>query len=237
METYPDDPSLASAVAEGMRERLFAAGAAGRSFAVALSGGRISTRVFAVLAAEPGGDWSAVARFFWADERCVPPDHPDSNYVAARRDLLEPLRIPADHVHRIAGELPPERAAELATAALRRETRAPDGTMPSLDLVLLGMGEDGHVASLFPGDDQTLADEQSVFLPVWNAPKPPPVRVTLSMGALLAAREVWVVIAGPGKEDALRESLSPAGRTPLARLLQRRPATRILCSRALFAFA
>ncbi len=227
METYPDDDALAAAVAAGVRGKLSAARKAGGRLTVALSGGRISLRVFAALAAEPG-DWALAAQFFWADERCVPPDHADSNFLAAQCELLEPLRVPAGQVHRIAGELPPERAAELASAALRRVSGTPDDEMPALDLVLLGMGEDGHVASLFPGHDQTLTDGEAVYLPVWDAPKPPPVRVTLGLGALLAAREVWVVIAGGGKEDALRESLAPAGRTPLALLLQRRSATRIL---------
>ncbi len=99
--------------------------------------------------------------------------------------------------------------------------------MPVLDLVLLGMGEDGHVASLFPGDEVALADHAAVFRPVKNAPKPPPCRVTLGIGPLLAAREVWVLAAGAGKAAALRDALSPQGSTPLARVIRQRAMTRI----------
>lgn len=230
LEIFPDAETLGATVAAEWCQQLAAAKAAGRVHTIALSGGRISAHVFAAvcrLAATHPPDWSP-ARIFWADERCVPPEHPDSNFLAARGGLLDPLRIPSAQVHRIRGEADPATAAAEAASALRAATDCAAEAMPVIDIVLLGMGEDGHVASLFPGQDAVLADETSVFLPVFYSPKPPPVRVTLGMGALVATREIWVLISGAGKEQALAESLTPAGSTPLARLLQRRAFTRIL---------
>ncbi|MBN8457740.1 MAG: 6-phosphogluconolactonase [Verrucomicrobia bacterium] len=227
---FSDDEELASAVADEWSAEIRAAQAAGRPHVVALSGGRISLRVFAAMAdrAKNAALDLTPARFFWADERCVPPGHPDSNYLPARNFLFGPAGVPAGHIHRIRGEDDPALAAAAATAALREVTGTGPGCMPSADLVLLGMGEDGHVASLFPGHDSVLTDETSVFLPVENSPKPPARRVTLGIGPILAAREVWVVVAGDGKSAALRESLSPNGSTPLATVIRRRADTRIM---------
>lgn len=227
---FPDDIALAAAVADGWRAQLTAAKQAGRLHVVALSGGRISLRVFAMLAdlAAHGDPDMAPARFFWADERCVPPDHPDSNFLSARTLLLDPAGVPPSHIHRIRGEDEPSEAAARASAALSEATGAAPDAMPVTDLVLLGMGEDGHVASLFPGHDAILADESTVFLPVEGSPKPPPRRITLGPGPIIAAREVWVIVAGDGKEAALRESLDPGGDTPLASIIRRRANTRVL---------
>jgi 6-phosphogluconolactonase len=165
--------------------------------------------------------------FFWADERCVPPDHPDSNYAVALQHLLAPLGIPASRIHRVRGEADPVLAAREAEAELWRWATDSSGNLPVLDLVLLGMGEDGHVASLFPGNlDQDMA-APGAYHPVLG-PKPPPQRITLTYAALAAAREAWVLVAGAGKEDAWRESLRPNGRTPLARMLQARRRTYLL---------
>jgi 6-phosphogluconolactonase len=97
---------------------------------------------------------------------------------------------------------------------------------PLLDLAFLGMGEDGHVASLFPGAWEAAVRDKSVYLPV-VASKPPPQRITLNFAALVAARHIWVLASGAGKENALRESLSANGTTPLARVLQAREQTLI----------
>lgn len=195
-------------------------------WSAALSGGRIAREFFAALAQagrEHAALWDAV-EFFWADERCVPPDHPESNFALAQALLLGPTAVRPERIHRIRGELDPEEAARLASAELAGCVPArPDG-VPVLDWVFLGMGEDGHVASLFPGDPA--ADSKEFYRAV-IAPKPPPRRVTLSYDVLGAAREVWVLVSGPGKEAALRASLSAGGTTPLARVLQRRRHTRI----------
>jgi len=98
---------------------------------------------------------------------------------------------------------------------------------PVLDLVILGMGEDGHVASLFPGETEEVIKSEAVYRAV-TAVKPPPRRITLGYAAIVAAREVWVIAAGAGKEGALKESFSPRGKTPLARVLGQRAQTRVL---------
>ncbi len=226
LQVFPSDDALAAAAAAAWLDAVAAADSAHR---VALSGGRVATKWFAEVVAQAATrrlDFGSV-EFFWADERCVPPADPASNYRLAREGLLEPLGITNNRVHRIRGESEPEAAAAAATADLRRVASSPGTAQPVLALVLLGMGEDGHVASLFPGDEAALADHTAVFRAVRNAPKPPPCRVTLGLGALMAAREVWVLVAGKGKAPALRESLAPDGQTPLARVIQSRPATRI----------
>jgi 6-phosphogluconolactonase len=195
---------------------------------VALSGGRVAGRFMAAAAERSrsrGVSWDDVD-FYWGDERCVPPEHADSNYRLADEALLTPLGIAADKRHRLRGELPPAEAARLAEEELRSATRTSGGSVPVLDLVFLGMGEDGHVASLFPEAPQEVIESRALVLPVIG-PKPPPQRLTLTFPVLAAAREVWVLASGAGKEQALRESLAPGLRTPLARLLSQRGSTRI----------
>ena len=195
---------------------------------IAVSGGRIAKDFFTALArlTHEQGRSLAHVHFFWADERCVPPDDAESNYRSAAELLIVPLGLPAQNVHRLRGEDDPDRAAQAAEAELRRWTAASSGSQPVLDLVLLGMGEDGHVASLFPGEPAEVMGSDAVYRPV-TASKPPPRRITLGYGAIAAAREVWVLASGAGKEAALRESLSPSGKTPLARVLQRRTSTKL----------
>jgi 6-phosphogluconolactonase len=188
----------------------------------AFSGGRIAERFFEAITSEVRDRKISLAQvhFFWADERCVPPDDRQSNYWLMHARLLQPLKVPATQVHRIKGELGPAAAAREASQEFRR-------VVPSaLDFVFLGMGEDGHIASIFPGDPIDESPTES-YRPVFSAPKPPPQRVTLAMHAMVAARDVWVLASGDGKEKALGKSLSSAAETPLGWLLQRREYTRI----------
>lgn len=200
----------------------------------ALSGGRIAKDFFSAVArlAQGRGQSLAHVHFFWADERCVPPDHAESNYRTAAELLFTPLGLPDRNIHRVRGEEDSEQAARAAEADLRRIAPAGVTGQPVLDVVLLGMGEDAHVASLFPGEPEAVMDSPAVYRAV-TASKPPPRRVTLGYAAIAAAREVWVLASGAGKEAALRESLSPQGRTPLARVLRGRERTRILTDIAL----
>lgn len=200
-----------------------------RSKLVALSGGRIARKLYSsAAAAAAAGKQSVFAgvHFFWGDERCVPQSDPESNFGIAQTLLFQPLNIGNQFIHRIQGELPPVSAASAACAELSRI--APRNTVgqPVLDLVFLGMGEDGHVASLFPGESEQELSSEAIYRPV-VASKPPPHRITLGLGVLAAAREVWVLASGPGKENALRQSLSPSGATPLGRLLRARSQTTI----------
>jgi 6-phosphogluconolactonase len=192
-------------------------------FTVALSGGRIANDFFREIAAQARQhEGIRRAHFFWADERCVPPDHADSNYRVARELLLEPLQIEPSHIHRIRGEDEPAEAAAAASDELLRIALSKSAGQPILDWVFLGMGEDGHVASLFPGGEP----RPGIYYDV-TGPKPPPRRITLSYDVLAAAGEVWVLVSGSGKEAALLESLRPGGTTPLARVLKRRKGTEI----------
>lgn len=195
---------------------------------VALSGGRIAKDFFGTVArlAQERGQSLAHIHFFWADERCVPPDHAESNYRSAAELLFAPLGLPAENIHRIRGEDEPRRAAREAEAELQKFVPADAAGQPVLDLVLLGMGEDGHVASLFPAEPEATMSSPAVYRPV-TANKPPPRRITLGYTTIAAAREVWVLASGAGKEAALRESLTPGGITPLARVLRGRERTRI----------
>ncbi len=201
-----------------------AAGAThGKAFSVALSGGRIAPALYAAAVAA-GRDrselWGEV-EFFFADERWVPLDDPESNYRLAREHLFDPLRIAAQRVHPFAVSADLEFAVAQAQAEVLRATTVNRQGDPRFDLVILGMGEDGHVASLFPEAPLSVVESRAVYLAV-TGPKPPPQRVTLTYPALAAARSVWVLASGLGKEAALRASLAPGGTTPLARVLQSR---------------
>lgn len=225
---FPDATALAAAAAQDWLAQLEVANRRGARHLVALSGGRIARDFFAATAAAAGvqGVSFASAHFFWADERCVPPDDPESNFGMARALLLGPLGVQDEAVHRIQGERDSGDAAAAAANDLRRSAPASTVGQPVLDLVILGMGEDGHVASLFPGEPPDRFTLPLVYRAVVG-PKPPPHRVTLGYPAIAAASQAWVLISGRGKESALQESLTSSGRTPLARVLQSRSSTRI----------
>ena len=219
----PDE--LAQAAAAAWVESVAASGRAGQTHSVALSGGRITQKFFtsAVTQAQARAVAFGHVHFFWADERCVPPTDADSNFKMAKELLLAPLNIAADKIHRLRGEDSPAVAVQNAETELRQVTVSYKNRQPVLDLVLLGMGEDGHVASLFPGAGAEILDCTEPFLVIENSPKPPPTRISLSYAAIAAAGETWVIASGAGKEAALRESLKPDGRTPLARVIRSRP--------------
>jgi 6-phosphogluconolactonase len=196
---------------------------------VALSGGRIAGEFFSAVTRLAHGSIQALHSFdyFWSDERCVPPEHTESNYRLAYERMLLPLDVPKARIHRIRGEVQPDEAARVAEAELRATIQAGEAGQPVLDLVLLGMGEDGHVASLFPGEPASARASSAVFRPVLG-PKPPPQRITLGYATLAAARVVWVLVSGGEKKKVLAESLSAQGQTPLARVIQMRAQTRVL---------
>jgi len=220
---------LAQVAARTWLEEIATANAAGQTLFVALSGGRITLKFFvAVIGLSRARNVSLRGLdFFWADERCVPPADAESNFGAAQEMFFRPLEITAGKIHRICGELAPERAAELATTELKRLVPCNAAGQPALDLIFLGMGEDGHVASLFPAGLEGDGTDALVYRAITNSPKPPPNRVTLGYAAIAAARQVWVLASGSGKEAALRASLVPEGTTPLARVIQLRSQTKI----------
>jgi 6-phosphogluconolactonase len=204
IRVHPDAAGLADAAARHIVELAQAAIDARGAFSIALSGGSTPRELHRRLASAPlvsQLDWSRVHVFF-GDERCVPPDHPDSNYRMADETLLTHVTVPQAHVHRMRGELPPEEAAALYEQALRAFFA---GEPPRLDLILLGMGDNGHTASLFPGlqavHEQTrwVVAEYVAEVGMW--------RITLTPVVLNLAREVLFLVAGSGKAAMLRQVL------------------------------
>jgi 6-phosphogluconolactonase len=220
---------LARAAASAWLDEIEAASRTGKTYCVALSGGRITQKFFSDAAGMAAGRslaWKYV-HFFWADERCVPPTDPESNFRLANELLFLPLKIADQQIHRLRGEDLPNEAVQKAEAELRRFASGEQTGQPILDLVLLGMGEDGHVASLFPNSARRIADVTVPFLAVDNSPKPPPRRISLSYAAILAAKNVWVLASGGGKEAVLKESLATNCTTPLGFVINSRTGTKI----------
>jgi 6-phosphogluconolactonase len=196
-----DEAALARAAAENFVSSAARATAARGRFDVALSGGTTPKAAYALLAAEPfreAVDWPKV-RFFFGDERCVPPGDAESNYKTARDGLFEPLVIDAGQIFRMHGEDEPQ-AAAAAYATLLRD--AGSGGPPVFDLVILGMGPDGHTASLFPGTDPLEDDAALVRAPY--VAKFATHRITLTPRVINAARAVAIATGGSAKADALR---------------------------------
>lgn len=213
IKVYADHQSLSGAAAR-LVERS-ARKAIGRRgvFRLVLAGGSTPRDLYAELASEPCRSrigWTR-AEIFWGDERCVPPQHADSNFRMADELLISKLGIPKESVHRIRGELDPEQAAE----GYAEELMAATGErVPRFDLVLLGMGDDGHTASLFP-DTPDLAEERRIVIPTLS-PKPPRERVSLSLRTINAARTIVFLVGGKGKAEVLGEVLlAPEPRSDL----------------------
>jgi 6-phosphogluconolactonase len=203
---------------------------------LALAGGSTPRRAYELLA-ELLPDWSAV-ELWYGDERCVEPEDPESNHRLVVESLLERIAGAPPREHRMRGELGAEAAARDYEAELRarvaateppRAPLAPTGTpqsspmLPALDLALLGIGEDGHTASLFPGHPEVLDESGALCLPVHDAPKPPPDRVTLSLPVLRAARRCLLLVTGAAKAGALAAVLAgPDPRVPASLLASTR---------------
>ena len=215
LSVHPTPEDAARDTAERVAAAVAAAEQSRGRVHVSLAGGNTPRRAYELLGpqlAEPAGvDW------WFGDERCVPPDDPESNFRLVSESLLAAAPIPAERVHRIRGEEPPELAARAYEEELRRAVPA-DGTgVPVLDVALLGLGEDGHTASLFPGDP-ALEVTDALVLPVVAA-KPPPNRITLTLPVLTAAREVLILAGGPGKRHAVARVLAgPDPATPASLL-------------------
>jgi len=217
----------AEALAQNVAEWLCAlAQASNGEFAICLSGGSTPQRLYEVLATSAIASrfpWSRV-HWFWGDERFVPPDHPDSNYRMARDALLSRVPVPADNVHAVPTEgLSPEHAADAYEATLKRYYGADELSpgRPLFDVNLLGIGDDGHTASLFPGQP-ALKEKQRWVVAVIGAKAEP--RITLTYPALDSGREVAFLVTGAGKRDVLARvrsgdrALPAAAVRPLGRL-------------------
>ncbi len=223
---------------------------------LALSGGSTPRRTYELLGepdgSAPSAPISGTVEIWFADERCVPPDDPDSNWLLVAQTLLKApssSRLRAGSldllVHRIEGELgpeegaaryerllrgrlgvnalaspPPTQAEHLRESSAASSSQAVGGNLPVLDLVVLGIGPEGHIASLFPGSGALHAPAQQLCLPIDDSPKPPPERVTLSLPVLRAARSCLLLATGEEKADAIRGAIGPRTESLPASLLR-----------------
>lgn len=207
-----DLPAIFRAAADLFADTAESAVQARSMFSVALAGGSTPKGLYTLLASDESFSqripW-ANTHVFFGDERCVPPDHADSNYRMARESLLSRVAIPAENIHRMRGEDPdPAAAAASYERELRSALRTAPDAFPRIDLVLLGMGADGHTASLFPGTPAPAERKLAVtaaFVPKLNAS-----RLSLTLPTLNAARAVAFLAAGADKAETLAGVLGPA---------------------------
>lgn len=197
----PDTERLRDAALAHLLDRAAEAIAARAVFCLALSGGGTPRELYRALASAPAD--LARWQLFFADERCVPPDHADSNFRLVQETWLERAAGRPAAVHRLRGELEPGQAAR----EYERELRAALGDPPRFDLVLLGLGTDGHTASLFPGSPAL--SEREHLVAAADGPPPRRRRLTLTPAALHQARELVFLVSGRSKARALREALAP----------------------------
>lgn len=172
---------------------------------VAISGGTTPKAMFALLASEPflkRVPWDKLD-LYWVDERCVGPEDADSNYRMTREALLSKVPLPAERIHRMEGELKPEEAAARYEAAIRNGFRLEGAETPTFDLVLLGMGDDGHTASLFPHTEAL--NEMSHIVVANHVPQKDTWRITLTWPVINQGREVAFLIEGAAKAQVLHE--------------------------------
>jgi 6-phosphogluconolactonase len=175
-------------------------------FFFALSGGSTPKKLYGLLAEEPYRsqiDWEHTD-IFWSDERCVPPDDAESNYAMAQQVLLSKVPIPASQVHRMPADQNDRDAASYAYTLEMQQTIGSEG-VPSFDLLQLGMGPEGHTASLFP-HQPSLHEQQRLVMPV-TVPKPPPPRLTFTPRLLNAAAHILFLVTGDEKQDAVKAVL------------------------------
>ncbi|MEE8190294.1 MAG: 6-phosphogluconolactonase [Candidatus Scalindua sediminis] len=205
IHVYPNKEKLVAATAERVINLIGQAIQENGLCNIALAGGNTPREVYSMLAANSYRDrvdWNGL-HLFWGDERMVPPEHQDSNFRMVQQTLLEHIKIPDGNAHRIRGEITPEKAAAEYAELLHDHFREDS---PHFDLILLGIGEDGHTASLFPDTDAIEECERhtvAVFVPRLNT-----WRVTLTLPVLNAAREVIFLVSGSSKSNIIQRIMS-----------------------------
>jgi 6-phosphogluconolactonase len=203
----PTPAEVAKAAAQLFTDAVVNAASARGVARVAISGGTTPKAMFALLAAEPFASqvpWDKLD-LFWVDERCVPPDHADSNYRMTKEALLSKVPLPADRIHRMEGELAPEVAAARYESTIRNAFRLEGAQTPTFDLILLGMGDDGHTASLFP-HTEGLNDLTHIVI-ANHVPQKDTWRITLTSPVINQGREVAFLIEGAAKAQVLHDVL------------------------------
>jgi 6-phosphogluconolactonase len=211
IKTFPDAAAIAAAVALRLQQYCTDTVKQRGAFRLALAGGTTPTECYRLLS---GMDmpWQQVHIYF-GDERCLSVGDPERNDTMARDALLDQVPIPPSQIHSMPAELGPVEGATQYSNLLQQT--------PQLDLILLGLGEDGHTASLFPNNPAL--DDECPAVPVFNAPKAPPERVSLGRGYINSAREKWFLVSGSGKRDAMGQIMNgdplPAAQISAARWL------------------
>jgi 6-phosphogluconolactonase len=208
----PDADVLASAVAARLVVKIIDAQASRGAANVVLTGGRVAAKVLRAvkeLKAAEAIDWSRVD-LWWGDERFLPAGDPDRNETQAREALLDALPLDPARIHAMPPSDGPDGDDAQAAAARYAGELATAGTtgLPPFDVLMLGVGEDGHVASLFPEHPGGL--ETGTVAAVYNSPKPPPTRISLTMPTIQSAEEVWLIAAGPDKAAPVAQALDGA---------------------------
>ena len=213
----PDADVLAATVAARLVAKIVDAQAERDAAGVVLTGGRIAAKVLLAVQDLPEAaaiDWSRVD-LWWGDERFLPAGDPDRNETQAREALLDDLPLDPARVHAMpASDGPDGDDAEAAAARYARELAAGGAELPAFDVLMLGVGEDGHVASLFPGHPGLEATGTTAA--VHDSPKPPPTRITLTLPAIQSAAEVWLIAAGPDKTTSVGAALNGDKSRPAA---------------------
>jgi 6-phosphogluconolactonase len=207
VEVYDDAGALAASIATRLLERLEDIQATGRIPHIALTGGTIADdahRELARLARDSSVDWSRV-EVWWGDERYVAADSPERNELQARTAMLDTLPLDPARVH----PMPSAEHGDLGTAAASYAKDLRQHGSGAFDVVMLGVGPDGHVASLFPGFPQLDVDD-AITVAVSDSPKPPPERITLTFAALNRAAAVWFLVSGASKAEAFARAITGA---------------------------
>jgi len=205
IHAYPNKGKLVAATTECIADCMEQAIQKNGLCNMALSGGKTPGGIFSLLASNPYRDrldWSRLY-LFWGDERMVPPEHQDSNFRLVQETLLDHIKIPDENVHRMRGEIAPEEAAAEYIELLHDHFK---GDLPCFDLMLLGLGEDGHTASLFPETDAVEESKKhavAVFVPKLDA-----WRVTLTLPVLNAARKILFLVSGKSKSEMVQRIIS-----------------------------
>jgi 6-phosphogluconolactonase len=209
VRVVPDASALSAVAAEEFARCAQQAISEHGMYSVALSGGNTPRSIYSLLADKDARslEWAKIHIFF-GDERHVPPDHPDSNYRMARESLLSRVAIPEENVHRVHAELPAQEAAELYAKELRSFFSLADGQWPRFDLIMLGIGDEGHTASLFP-DSAALSEQSRLVVANW-VEKFKTWRITFTFPVLNHAAEVLFLASGAGKAEILRNIFDPS---------------------------
>ncbi|KQY59387.1 hypothetical protein ASD11_07415 [Aeromicrobium sp. Root495] len=203
IHVVPTGDQLADDIARRLTALVVDVRAQGRRPTVVLTGGTIANQVYERLDVE-AAEWAEVD-WYWGDERFVPAGHEDRNDQQARDAFLDRAAVPAERVHAM-----PAHGCSDSMAAAADDYADALPTEP-FDLVLLGVGPDGHVASLFPHHDKHLHETRRLAVEVFDSPKPPPQRITLTFAALNHARAVWLLVSGDGKAEAVARALAEEG--------------------------